>query len=89
MKTFLIGHKKPTFLCVPGGMEISHDLAITALSAGMYMSVSAIVNESEKKTVQILLYWLAPLAPGSGSLSGPLDFSIQKYIAGLPPNRST
>ena len=77
--------KKTYFLCVLGGMEIPNDLGTTAVSVGISVSVS----EAEKKTKQILWYWLALLPPGSGSLPGPLDFSLQKHIAGLPPHGST
>ena len=54
-----------------------NDLATTAVSMGISMS------EAENKIKQNLSYWLAPLAPRAGSLPGPLDFSIQKLIAGF------
>ena len=48
-KTFLINHKKPTFLCVLGGMEILNDLAKTAVSVGISVSFNVTVSETEEK----------------------------------------
>ena len=68
-------------------MEIPNDLATTAVSVGISVSASVSLSEAEKKTEQIISYWLAPLAPGAGSLPGPPELlyteAHSKYIAYL------
>ena len=52
-------------------MEILNDLATTAVSVGISVSARVSLSKAEKKTDQIISYWLALLAPGAGSLPGP------------------